>query len=345
MAKLKLTELQQATVANPNDLLYIVQSGESKSISAQNILQTSYNISLQGNVTFGGEPQVISSQATVNLATPITYLRVQGTSQDIGIPNGANGQIKVFITQSSGGGSFSLRGNISGSGLNFSAVGDDAILVYSGNAWFVVGQTAFRSANSYVSSVNGKGPGEITLTTDDITEGNNLYYTEDRITPYLTTSNVIEGANLYFTSERLTPYLTTSNVIEGDNLYFTDERVADVLVITPISANLIIEEPFRQFFRRKAVIATYKEPLVPFDGTIQNVSIYDTYANSEPFIPALLLPVHNNETANFYVDVLHQAIFPNVIPESPQGALIYNSNIGKLQVYIGNTWANVALET
>jgi hypothetical protein len=50
-----------------------------------------------------------------------------------------------------------------------------------------------------------------------------------QLTPFLTTSNVSEGSNLYYTNTRvvsvLTPYLTTSNVAEGSNLYYTNARV------------------------------------------------------------------------------------------------------------------------
>ena len=46
----------------------------------------------------------------------------------------------------------------------------------------------------------------------------------------ITTSDVIETTNLYFTDERavtaVTPLLTTANVVEEGNLYYTDERAS-----------------------------------------------------------------------------------------------------------------------
>jgi len=103
------------------------------------------------------------------------------------------------------------------------------------------------------------------LTTSNVAEGSNLYYTNARVVsaiiPYLTTSNVSEGTNQYFTNARvysnvigflpslagsgiqiqangqinanaqalslttLAPFLTTSNVSEGSNLYYTNARV------------------------------------------------------------------------------------------------------------------------
>jgi hypothetical protein len=323
MAKLKLSELPQATSSNPNDLLYIVQSNTSKAITTQALLQNTFDVSLKGNVTFGGTPQIVSSPAVIDLSTPITYLRVQGATQDISIPNGANGQIKVFITQTSGGGTFALRGNISGSGLNFSAVGDDAILVYSGNAWFVVGQTAFRSANSYVSSVNGKGPGEVVLTTDDIAEGNNLYFSQS--------------------------YLTTSNVVEGTNLYFTEQRAANVAFgvvsqsIISITTNDITESLGRVFYTRALGLKAYDGPLT---NASQVPNIPPSYYDAGNAVPALQVPIHTDETANNLIEFVHAQTNPILnLQYGALGSLIYNSNIGKLQVYIGNTWANIALET
>jgi hypothetical protein len=58
----------------------------------------------------------------------------------------------------------------------------------------------------------------------------NVILTLATLSPFLTTSNVAEGSNLYYTNARVvsavTPYLTTANVIETSaNLYFTNARV------------------------------------------------------------------------------------------------------------------------
>ena len=181
MAKLRISELPKATYTNPQDLVYIVQAGISKSIAINNLLQNFSNLSLTGNVSFGGKFQVINGSGTVDLSTPVTLVKVGSAgTQTVTLPRGANGQIKVFSTISSLGGVSSLSGNIAGRTLNFASVGDDAILVYLANEWRVVGQTEFRSSNSYVSSVNNSGPGQITLTTDQIPEGTAKYYTDAR---------------------------------------------------------------------------------------------------------------------------------------------------------------------
>jgi hypothetical protein len=61
------------------------------------------------------------------------------------------------------------------------------------------------------------------------------------ISQYLTTSNVSEGTNLYYTNTRVIsavlPYLTTSNVSEGSNLYYTNARVySNVIALLPTLA-------------------------------------------------------------------------------------------------------------
>ena len=99
MAKLRISELPKATFTNPQDLVYIVQAGISKSIAINNLLQNFSNLSLTGNVSFGGRFQVINGSGTVDLSNPVTLVKVGSAgTQTITLPRGANGQIKVFST-------------------------------------------------------------------------------------------------------------------------------------------------------------------------------------------------------------------------------------------------------
>ena len=108
------------------------------------------------------------------------------------------------------------------------------------------------------------------LTTSNIAEGSNLYYTNARVIAYLneinfldsfggnlvaniTTSNVAEGTNLYYTNARvysnIVPLLevkanvadlTTSNVVELNNLYYTNTRVySNVEPVLVLKANVV----------------------------------------------------------------------------------------------------------
>ena len=89
----------------------------------------------------------------------------------------------------------------------------------------------------FISQIRDTGNILAGLTTANLVEGSNLYFTNARVIstllPYLTTSNVSEGSNLYYTNTRVIsavlPYLTTSNVAEGSNLYYTNARVRSAL--------------------------------------------------------------------------------------------------------------------
>lgn len=87
------------------------------------------------------------------------------------------------------------------------------------------------------------------LNTSNVEEVVNLYYTDARVyanISALDTDSITEGAtNLYFTDERayanISPLLTTSTVTEGTNLYYTNARVQSYLEasgnIIPLSDN------------------------------------------------------------------------------------------------------------
>ena len=136
----------------------------------------------------------------------------------------------------------------------------------------IVGASTYSDANTYANVIgllNAKA-NTTDLTTSNVIEGSNLYYTNARVyaniiglipnvalkanTADLTTSNVTEGSNLYYTNARVyanviglipnialkanTADLTTSNVIEGSNLYYTNARVyANVIGLLTAKAN------------------------------------------------------------------------------------------------------------
>ena len=70
----------------------------------------------------------------------------------------------------------------------------------------------------------------ITLTTTNIAEGTNLYWTDARFDTRFstkTTTNLAEGSNLYYTQTRFNTAFTaksTTDLAEGTNLYYTDAR-------------------------------------------------------------------------------------------------------------------------
>ena len=90
-----------------------------------------------------------------------------------------------------------------------------------------------------------------TKTTDNVTEGSSLYYTEARVNANIaskSTDDIAEGSNLYFTTQRSYDAFdqrlnvkTTSDVAEGSNLYFTNARADsafDTRIATKTTDNL-----------------------------------------------------------------------------------------------------------
>ena len=72
--------------------------------------------------------------------------------------------------------------------------------------------------------------GSVTLTTTNIAEGDNLYWTNARFDSRFgtkTTTDLTEGTNLYYTQARFNTAFTaksTTDLAEGTNLYYTDAR-------------------------------------------------------------------------------------------------------------------------
>ena len=72
--------------------------------------------------------------------------------------------------------------------------------------------------------------GSVTLTTTNIAEGTNLYWTNARFDSRFgtkTTTDLAEGTNLYYTQARFNTAFaakTTTDLAEGTNLYYTDAR-------------------------------------------------------------------------------------------------------------------------
>ena len=112
----------------------------------------------------------------------------------------------------------------------------------------IINKGVFDLNSVYLRDVGNDWPTAQVISTTDIVEGINPYFSNARavtaITPLLTTANVVEKDNLYFTDERvittITPVLTTANVVEKDNLYFTIQRVFDTLSYANLALNNLV---------------------------------------------------------------------------------------------------------
>ena len=108
--------------------------------------------------------------------------------------------------------------------------------------------------------------GDPQITTANIIEGTNLYFTNARaqaavtiaaVTPYLTTANVRETTNLYYTNTRVLSYistLSTNNLAEGTNLYYTNVRVSAFVFPYLTTAN-VIESNTALYYTNARVLA------------------------------------------------------------------------------------------
>ena len=79
---------------------------------------------------------------------------------------------------------------------------------------------------------------DLQVSTTNLPEGTNLYYTNGRFDTQLatkTTTNLAEGTNKYYTNGRFDTQLatkTTTNLAEGTNKYFTNDRARQAISVS-----------------------------------------------------------------------------------------------------------------
>lgn len=90
--------------------------------------------------------------------------------------------------------------------------------------------TSLTNSSVTINSLALPLGGSVTLTTSNIAEGTNLYWTNARFDSRFgtkTTTDLAEGTNLYYTQARFNTAFdakTTTDLDEGTNLYYTDAR-------------------------------------------------------------------------------------------------------------------------
>jgi len=142
-----------------------------------------------------------------------------------------------------------------------------------------------------------------------------------------TTNNLNEGtANLYFTNARVVsavdPKLTTSNVTELNNLYFTNTRVTTHVESTIFSNVRAVTVSANSFASTGFGIPTVRSST--------NINLSANADNGGAVViqssPLRLRSYTNGAIANL---------------TAATGDTIFNSSIGKAQIYDGANWANV----
>lgn len=229
---------------------------------------------IRGNITglYGAHEElyIVDSAGEGNLYGLITPL-VLGPYDDIlfaGYPNKdiimlpADGFGRVLIE-----GNLTVTGTISGAiegdvsfdtanvpeaGGNLYFTNDRAIAAFTAgtgvvilaNGMIIAGGSGIYAGN--VDSVNGE-VGEVVLTTANITEDGNLYFTNDRVIAALSTDDTLQllpNGLITADIEEMLPTSSTDSLPEGSaNLYFSNERVVAALTAGPgvhIDANGMI---------------------------------------------------------------------------------------------------------
>lgn len=150
----------------------------------------------------------------------------------------------------------------------------------------VIGQPGYTDENAYANAQLWFA----NVTTDDITEGTNLYFTNARalaaVSDNITTDNVIEGANLYFTNTRAVGSLTAGEgiLIEANGL-ISSSGEANVAVL--ISSETYVGDGSNTDFIMGTTIPTPESVLVLVNGVGQLPSTdYTVSGNTLSFTSA-----------------------------------------------------------
>ena len=208
----------------------------STSIDGTNTLGTRYTGG--ANVIVNGTPG--TAGANVIFTVPNVTVDTGGKAY-LDLPAGADGQLKVINLVRTDGGRFVLSSNLQNNiAIELKKSGDSAFLMYSSNGWILVG-----SNPGLITSFSG--------TSDDVTEGNKLYFTNARARAAITagdttiiydTANGTIKANATVLAGLIGSVGFTGNtnaVAEGSlNLYYTNARVyANVIGLFGAKANVV----------------------------------------------------------------------------------------------------------
>jgi hypothetical protein len=247
MPDIKVTDLERVSNVLLTDVLYVIQDGQSKQITAGDLFKNIRDPEFKGNIFLLGNTQVLTS---TNVAyVPIDnnqlktefYITEEGTGYPT-LPDGQEGQLKILslIDNTSISGEFTIDVSnsviLSNTELTFFRPGDTAFMLYTDESWRVLG-----TSPGFKSNISG--------TTDDILEAPgtaNLYYTNTRARAAISAGdqtiiyNDLTGeikANVDFLFNVDISIYTTDNLPEGQsNLYYTADRA--IVDTEPERANL-----------------------------------------------------------------------------------------------------------
>ena len=135
----KVSELTQATGVTTSDLLYLVQSGVSKSVSIETLLANLPLVLGAQGLSLTGIPDALGSAGSISLTKSITVLTGGANSYTASLGTPSNALLKILVCDSASN-PITISGVFSGfTSLELRAAGDSAILIYIGSAWYLLG--------------------------------------------------------------------------------------------------------------------------------------------------------------------------------------------------------------
>ena len=246
MADLKITDLPSANIVLDNDVFYLVQNGISKKLTAKNLFTNINDPTFNGNIFLTGQKQVLTQSNIyiypISTAKLRTEFRIGNQILYPTLPPGIKeGQLKILsMVDTSGGQVIIDKANSSIYGDNelyFTRDGDTALMLYTQNAWSILG-----TSPGFKSNISGF--------TDDIVEApgtENRYFTNarsriaisagDLTIIYDQATGTIRANVAYLANLDLSTF-TTDDLPQGNsNLYYNSDRaIADN---EPARANLL----------------------------------------------------------------------------------------------------------
>ena len=347
-----------------NDGLYFVKGAAytfdvSHPTNAGNVIGLS--TSIDGTNTLGTEytAGVVRSGSPGNAGATITFTPANvsidpGGKNYLDIPKGIDGQLKVINLVSTGGGQFVISSNIQNNlAIELRRAGDSAFLMYSGNSWILVG-----SNPGLQTSFSG--------TSDDIPEGQKLYFTNararaaisvpDNTLIYNATTGSIRANVLALSNINLGNIIPSSDSIpEGSvNLYYTNSRVfanltsasinaladVDTVTITPQTGYGLIWNGVRWI--PNVITATALTGTVDYSNISQLANVANTVLSLSNFTTANLAESASNL---YYTDarVIANVSLANINVLADVDTVTVAPTYGDALSWNGNTWVPSAV--
>ena len=145
MADSKVSELTAATSAAAADKVYLVQSGDSKSLTTAALFGAiDTPTAFQDKISILDHDTVTAAGA-IQLTTNVTWINDVSAAGECTLAGGTDGQIKIIIMSSNAGShTVTLANANTANSISFSEAGHSATLLYdTGLAkWYFIGGTA-----------------------------------------------------------------------------------------------------------------------------------------------------------------------------------------------------------